>query len=125
MSLVPVRVAVSCCNHACRFHGILCTKRANLQGINMTEIYLDAMVAAGITPVQAHTGLVVQCFSLPALEEFAAAQRQRSFDIPLVWLVPCEAGLPGEDDVRRLQKLASHTAVGYATEHQSLLLQQR
>ena len=68
-------------------------KEAFLQGMNMSEMFLDAVQQAGITPELADAGLVLQCFSLPALEEFAAAQRARGFDIPLVWLVACEKRL--------------------------------
>ena len=85
-----------------------------VQGINMTEVYLDAVVKAGISMLLAHDKLVVQCFSLPALEDFAAAQAARGFDIPLVWLVECEAGLPEQRDLERLARLATYTAVGCA-----------
>ena len=81
----------------------------------MSEMFLDAVQQAGIAPELANAGLVLQCFSLPALEEFAAVQRARGFDIPLVWLVACESGLPGEDELQRLQSLATYTGVGCAT----------
>jgi hypothetical protein len=80
----------------------------------MTEMFLDEVRNAGISVDQANAGLVVQCFSLDTLEEFAAVQRVRGYDIPLVWLVACESGLPNVMHLTRLRSLATHTAVGYA-----------
>lgn len=80
--------------------------------MNLTEMFLDSLESADISPELANAAIVLQCFSLDAIVEFAAVQRQRGYDIPLVWLVECEHGLPGEDELQRLQGLATYVGVG-------------
>jgi hypothetical protein len=82
--------------------------------MNMSEMLMDDIEAAGISVEEANGGLVIQCFSLTALAEFSGVMRERGYDIPLVWLVDCKQGLPDESELKNLSKLASRVGVGCA-----------
>jgi hypothetical protein len=85
--------------------------------MNMTDLFLDALKRSSISVLDADAGLVVQCFDLDELTEFSKAQKALGYDLPLVWLVPCEEGLPQADRLRTLKGLATHTAVGCGCHH--------
>lgn len=91
--------------------------RSALQGMNMSMLFLDALESTGVSVEQANAGVVVQCFDLDALKEFASVQANRGYDMPLVWLVSCDMGLPSSEDLTALSELATLTAVACAPCH--------
>lgn len=87
---------------------------ARLQGLDMPQIFLEDLKNSGISMEEANAGVVLQCFDLDALEAFSKLQKAAGYDLPLVWLVECAHGLPSDAELRRLQGLATYTAVGCA-----------
>jgi hypothetical protein len=90
--------------------GVIC-----LQGKDIPEMLINEIKKAGITPKEAHDWLVVQCFDLYTLEQFSKHMQRSHYDIPLVLLADCKAGLPGTAAMQKLSSLASQGGVGCAT----------
>lgn len=85
-----------------------------LQNMNMPELFLDALARSPISKAQAEASVVLQCFSYTGLQSFSAVQKRRGYDLPLVWLVGCEDGLPSTAQLRALSRLATHVGIGCA-----------
>jgi hypothetical protein len=90
--------------------------------MDMVAMLLDAIAAAGLTRQQAEATLAVQCFDADALAAMSRAMRRRGLELPLVWLLECEDGLPALYAVQRLQELSRVVAVACAASCSGRLL---